>query len=227
MKENTTTTVTYDELKDIYNDRILEYMERTSAVLCANGWNVEGPSECSDEEWGWDMLAYLIGDIREHAYSIRVTIVHSGVAGDDPEDGVAFSLGIVACDGRIVGGHTPLNYTNKVWVPYDKEAIELRFGMLLAAPVSGIWELLEEDYLEHISMTTKEFGAMLDACEKERDSTIYTRMALKRYENLSEVARRDLLINALAEDYEKQHEEQCFEYLVIEAKKAGIIRKED
>jgi hypothetical protein len=64
---------------------------------------------------------------------------------DVVENGVNFSIDIVECGGRILGGFTPYNYTDKCWIDLsDLPEIDERFNSMLEADITSIPNLIKK-----------------------------------------------------------------------------------
>lgn len=103
---------------------------------------VEGPFDLSDDCYRWFIrVQFDVGTDRfvpnenfdnlvPEPVDITVEIAES-VQYDGTLDGVNFGLNIVEEGGLILGGLTPYNYTDKVWVDVDNaNALESRWNLL-------------------------------------------------------------------------------------------------
>lgn len=147
----------YEELvtsiKDRYGSRITAILTALKTDLIENGGLiVEGPDEAHDEEYCWSIGGWVPGISDEPtedalAFDARIEIVESAVRGepDAEHPGVTFSLSITGFGGEIIGGLSPYNYTDRVWVDAtDEEEVEERFKILEDAEISEATALILE-----------------------------------------------------------------------------------
>src|SRR6266478_1460728 len=107
-------TMTVLGIKRKYKNRILAILNRIAEVLRQAGCDVEGPWDLSGDDYRWELQANNI--------DISITICESETYDGEP-NGINFALDIVEEGGRILGGLTPYNYTDAVWVSRsDSEA---------------------------------------------------------------------------------------------------------
>jgi hypothetical protein len=139
-------SMTPQQIKDHFQDRIMAIMGRIASVLQAESYLVEGPQFMDGDSYSWSLLVHLDGDIDEVAqddidisFRIAESERHDGEVG-----GINFALDIVEVGGRIVGGLTPFNYSDRCWVDRtDAEAIEERFKIMEDADETHIPALIE------------------------------------------------------------------------------------
>lgn len=141
--------MTNEEIKDKYEKKILQILSNISDCLKdgEEGWKVGAVNEMHDDEFKWGMLISKLDEdpieLSNDDIDISFTIIESE-RNDGEENGVSFSIEAVTVGGVIVGGLTPYNYTNDVWVSKDdEEAIEIRFQILQQVDVSELVYLIE------------------------------------------------------------------------------------
>ena len=138
--------MTPEQIKDEYQDRIVVIMRRIAKVLQDEGYHVEGPYFWDCDEYSWNLLVHLAGgadSVDEQDIDIAFKIAESEEY-DGTEGGVTFSLKITEVGGRILGGLTPFNYSDRCWVDRDDaEAIEGRFRIVEQADEGDIPALIE------------------------------------------------------------------------------------
>lgn len=108
----------YSRLKD----RMQKVVERIATELRAGGLEVE-TWETNAEDYGFQLLAKPKDGSDEDGIDMDLTIWDSG----DADDGIYgqhgnFHCGITRYGGEILGGFTPYNYSERVWVDYTNDA---------------------------------------------------------------------------------------------------------
>jgi hypothetical protein len=127
-------------IKKKYRKRIMAILERIADVLRVAGFRVEGPWDLSSDDYWWSLLAHVDGVKIDVSFKICESEQYDGERG-----GVNFALDIVEEGGRIIGGLTPFNYTDRCWVSRrDRQAVEERFRILEQADANDIPQLLKE-----------------------------------------------------------------------------------
>jgi hypothetical protein len=123
------------QIKNKYHRRIMAIMERIANVLREEGHSVEGPDFWDCDDYRWVLLVDGKVDI---SFKLCESEEYDGEKG-----GVNFALDLVEVSGRIIGGLTPYNYTDRCWVSRkDRRAIEERFRILEEADEHDIPPLL-------------------------------------------------------------------------------------
>jgi len=116
-------------------------------VLREHGWETWSPTQMFDDHYRWAMLVVVDGDgekLGDHDIDITLEMCESEQHGDDP-GGVTFRLDIVEVGGRILGGCSPYNYTEKCWgARNDPGAVEVRFSILEQLEFEEIVRLIEQ-----------------------------------------------------------------------------------
>lgn len=137
--------MTPEQIKDRYQDRLVAVMARIASVLQAEGYPVDGPHFMDGDSYSWSLLVHLDGDIDEVAQAdidISFRIAESEQYGE--EGGINFALDILEVGGRMIGGLTPFNYSDRCWVDRaDAEAVEERFKIIEDADETNIPALIE------------------------------------------------------------------------------------
>jgi hypothetical protein len=136
-----------EQIKSLYADRIMAVMHRIAGALREEGFVVEGPDYFDADEYRWSVLVHLDGDVDavdEGDVDIAFKIAESEEY-DGSQGGVTFAVDIVEVSGRILGGLTPFNFTDRCWVSRnDPEAVEERFRILEDADEGGVvWLLID------------------------------------------------------------------------------------
>jgi hypothetical protein len=143
--------MTPEQIKEKYAARIEKILSNIREALVEDGWHVEEPWEMGgNDEYRWTMLVsatnpHIDGtEPDEDDVDISLTILESE-HNDGEENGVNFGVDVVTVGGSILGGMTPYNYTNRVWVARDQpEAIEERFTLVEDCDPAGIVHMLED-----------------------------------------------------------------------------------
>ena len=134
-----------EQIKDKYNDRIMAIMRRIASALKDDGHLIEGPDFWDGDDYRWTLLVHTDGEASEVSQDdidIAFKICESEEY-DGSEGGVNFALDIVEVSGRIIGGLTPFNYSDRCWVDReDAEAVEERFRILEQADEADIPALI-------------------------------------------------------------------------------------
>lgn len=135
-------------VKDRYAERIVKVMERIRAELQEAGYHTEGPDEMFGDDYRWALLVRVVSEPGQYPVAdgdIDITLqIAESMQFEGTEDGINFSLDVVEVGGRILGGLTPYNYTNDVWVDVsDDDAVEWRFSIFEQADPYDIVTLLE------------------------------------------------------------------------------------
>jgi hypothetical protein len=136
------------EMKTTYEPKIAVLLEKIRAEALKRGYQCAEPADWTDETYKWAILVLPEGaESSEAGIDVSVEIAESQVYGDPP-GGVNFSLDVVAVAGRIIGGHTPYNYTPDVWVK-DREAVADRwteFSEAVSADVEVVLDRIDSYY---------------------------------------------------------------------------------
>jgi hypothetical protein len=139
------------QIKKKYQKRIIGILERIADVLRAAGFDVEGPWDLSSDDYCWSLLADVDGVKVDVSFKICESEQYDGEKG-----GVNFALDIVEEGGRIIGGLTPFNYTDRCWVSRkDKHSVEERFRILEQADEGDIPPLLKEAVSQSNALMTR------------------------------------------------------------------------
>ena len=139
------------QIKNKYEKRIMAILERIADVLRETGFGVEGPWDLSSDDYWWALLADVDGVRVDVSFKICESEQYDGEKG-----GVNFTLDIVEEGGRIIGGLTPFNYTDRCWVGRkDKQAVEERFRLLEQADETDIPPLLKRSRLQSNALMTR------------------------------------------------------------------------
>ena len=118
-----------------YEPQIVASLELLKKEFVNKGYEV---SDVCEEDWfddgfRWDFQVFISGtpeEMKEKDVDVSFTIMDSENY-DGEENGLNFSLDMVEYGGEILGGCTPYNYTNNVWVDVkDEDAILRRFNIV-------------------------------------------------------------------------------------------------
>lgn len=131
-----------------YHDRIMKILSSIREELVEDGWYVEGPFENHCDDFQWAMVSstnpQFQNELNEDDIDITFKICESEEY-DGTEGGLNFSVNIVTVGGKIIGGITPFNYTEKCWVDInDSDAVEERFCLIEEADPNGVVSLLAD-----------------------------------------------------------------------------------
>jgi hypothetical protein len=119
-----------------YAPKINTYLQTIGEALRASGLDVDGPYDMTADDYRWSLI------VRPDANSpdddiidVTVEIAEASTYGDDDApNGINFGLTVVEYGGRILGGKTPFNYTDEVWVnAADADAVAQRWALFDAA----------------------------------------------------------------------------------------------
>lgn len=140
-----------------YRKRIMWIMTQITEAAREAGFRIVEFGFIEDDYYSWQMLTSFRdrpqpdGTPWENDVTISVIIAESEFYAGS-QDGVNFIMDIVEVGGRIVGGFSPFNYTDEVWVSRkDKTAVEERFRIFEGAiDPADIVRLLEKHKEEAI-----------------------------------------------------------------------------
>lgn len=127
--------MTPEQIKNKYEERIVTLLQKLVTVLTANDFTVDEPCDMSDDTYRW-AFTVRFGDSEknekneENDVDFIFTICESEQC-DGTKNGVNFMLDITTVGGSCLGGVTPYNYTDRVWVNRNEEnEIEDRFKLM-------------------------------------------------------------------------------------------------
>lgn len=127
-------TITPSKLKRKYEKRIIGLLNIVAKDL-EKDFDVGEPFDLfAGEEFHWALNIYRKGspEDADPLADVSVRILEAKYC-DDPDDkfGVNFSVDVVEYGGAVIGGCTPYNYSNDVWVDRrNSDAVEERFSFL-------------------------------------------------------------------------------------------------
>jgi len=131
-----------DQIKEKYEPRALAVLNSIRQELTDAGYESDEPFDLSDDCARW-VLVIKPGEGREEAIDITLEFTESEEC-DGTKGGITFRVDVVCEGGRMLGGLTPYNYTEAVWVKRnDPEAVEDRFAIIEAADPFEIIGLVE------------------------------------------------------------------------------------
>ena len=136
-----------DAVKDEYDSKIRDLLQRLRKLCLDAGLHVpDDPfSMHNDVSYQWSLMVWRKpGRLNLDMVDISVEIVEAKEYGDDPEDGINFSLMITEWGGRILGQLSPYNYTPECWVPAtDPEQVAARWNILETANLNDIPTMID------------------------------------------------------------------------------------
>lgn len=126
----------------VFKQRMIDLLENWKRVLREEGYTVHGPYDLSDSEYNW----YITVEGKGLPELVDVTIeMPESVDYEGNTSGAAFGIDIVAEGGRIIGGYTPHNFTEKLWVPVNApRELSERLALVEQADIQGGVDLLDE-----------------------------------------------------------------------------------
>lgn len=133
-----------------YGHKMRGLLERIAAACEENGVYCGKPFDMSGDDYKWSMMAWRtrsdrMANIAERGIDISVEIAESRSYDNELPTGINFGLDIVEWGGRILGGFTPHNYTDRVWVDArDREAVSDRWEMFGHVDLDEIPTLIKE-----------------------------------------------------------------------------------
>lgn len=126
-----------EKIKEKYEGRILAVLNAIRKKLQEAGHDCNEPTDMSSDDFWWSMTVDGHIDV---SLKICESEQYDGESG-----GVNFAVDIVEHGGRILGGLTPYNYTNKVWVSrYSPAAVEERFRIIEQADPADVIQCVEK-----------------------------------------------------------------------------------
>lgn len=119
-------------VKNRYSNRIEKILNELKKELEEEfDYPISGPDFWDCDDYRWSLFIELDQDENKHdGIDIAFQICDS-TEYDGSEDGINFSIEAVHTSGRMLGGCTPFNYSNEVWVSLnDEDGIEKRFRLM-------------------------------------------------------------------------------------------------
>lgn len=114
----------YERMSEKLSKKYLPKMRSFIKAVCkaakGSGFVCTEITDVSDDTYGVGVVIYPKGKTVEDGVDVTVDMPESAVAGDEP-GGLNFRVNIVGYDGVVVGGLTPYNYTQDVWVAMDDD----------------------------------------------------------------------------------------------------------
>lgn len=139
-----------ERLHHDYSARALALLNNIRSVVTETGeWDTDEPSDMSSDDYKWSFVVWpkdkgYPGS--ENCVDISIELAEAATYGDDEVFdgfGINWGLDIVEYGGRILGGLTPYNYTDDVWIDgRDDEAVLERWQIIESADIANIAELL-------------------------------------------------------------------------------------
>lgn len=112
---------------ETYREAFRAKLSEIAGDFTEDGWTVDGePFDSSDEEYEMGISLSSYG----RSADVRITLVES-LCRSGSLEGVAFSLDLGAQCGHVIGGLTPFNYSEDLWIPVgDREGIAERWQII-------------------------------------------------------------------------------------------------
>ena len=115
------------------------------------GYDTSEIYDMSDEHLNISFMAYREGETEEGPQGDDVDVsfqVAPSVHFDGSLEGINFIVDVVSVSGEIIGGMTPFNYTDQVWVDVnDEAAVEERFNIFNQTDPEDVVSLVEDFWL--------------------------------------------------------------------------------
>lgn len=128
-----------------YMKRILGEMKQAFEQA---GYDTSEIGDMSDEHLILDFVVYEEGETEEGPQENDVDVtfqVAPSIHFDGSLEGVNFIIDVVSVGGEIIGGLSPFNYTNEVWVDVNDEfAVEERFNIFNQTDPGELVYLVED-----------------------------------------------------------------------------------
>ena len=140
-------------LEKRYGERALRLLKQVADELEEEGYVVDEPSLIGSDDGtvSWGFMVHVDGDtesVEEDDVDVQLRAMCSEPY-DGTEHGVNFGIDVTQVSGRMIGGLTPFNYSDKVWVDRgDQDAVDERFDLLMRADLSGIASSLQSHGIE-------------------------------------------------------------------------------
>lgn len=146
-----------------YKARMEAYLTRIKTVCEELGAKCTEIVDCSCDEFYLSFIVLVDPDLNNELsdsnIDVSFKVLESEYCDGEP-NGVNFGIDMVAVGGRIVGGFTPYNYTEKVWAKRNKPAdVEERFRIIEdeCCPAEAAQVLLE--YIERESNSCRSISS--------------------------------------------------------------------
>lgn len=124
---------TMEAIAKQYNDRILAMLEAMRGALAEAGYTSVEPFQMWDDNYRWAFATHNAdGVVGSGSADFTVSIAEQhDYEGEESPAGINWGLDIVAYGGLILGGLSPYNYTDQVWVDSaDADAVLERYTLL-------------------------------------------------------------------------------------------------
>ena len=141
-------TECFDALGDVYRPKAIALLGRAREALINAGFTTDDEAQESyPEQYEWTLRAWpnVSGRVELGPVYVSVKMMEQLVTEEGGADdfGLNFSLDIQGDGGLIIGGLTPYNYTERVWVDArDDLAVAERWQMLEDADLTTIPSLI-------------------------------------------------------------------------------------
>jgi hypothetical protein len=129
-----------------YDERVLAILEGMRRTLLMGGYDSVEPYQMWDDTYRWAFATKNEHDVvAEGSFDFTFELVEQR-ANEGEGAGINWSLDITKYGGELVGGLSPFNYTDEVWVDSsDAEAVEARFILIESAEAHDLVTLLDDN----------------------------------------------------------------------------------
>lgn len=144
MERTETWNKSIENIKNRYTNRIEKILnELKKAIEEELDLNVSELDFWDCDGYSWRLYIELDNE-QDAGIDVSFQILES-TSYDGSEDGINFSIEAVSVEGRMIGGCTPFNYTDDVWVSLeDENGIEERFRLMEELHPSDMVHLIGE-----------------------------------------------------------------------------------
>jgi hypothetical protein len=123
MTENDVYLKQIEKIWRDYTLRALDVLKYIKTICESHGMMCIAPESISGDELKWELgIKFKTG------YAIVSITVAESLYYDATDKGINFMLEVVTDDALVLGGCSPYNYTDEVWIdPFNDEEVEERF----------------------------------------------------------------------------------------------------
>lgn len=135
----------------VYKPKMEALLGRIREVCNESGLIADEPFDMSGDDYKWAMRVWRSqadkdADDDEKSVDVSVEIAESREYDGENEYGINFGVDIVEWGGRMLGGFTPFNYTDRCWVDSrDTDSVSERWQLLEDADLDEIPTLIKEE----------------------------------------------------------------------------------
>jgi hypothetical protein len=144
-----------EAIRKMFEKRIVKIMEKIRKVVTDAGYYCTEISLIDGDYYSWYFICHTLGkpetnDLDDDMDIDFQFIITESEYWDGTTGGVSFKIDINTVGGQMLGGFTPFNYSDNVWVSRsNKSAIRERFKLMEEASIDGIPAMLHEHVSEH------------------------------------------------------------------------------